>query len=157
MLVYTTVQSKLPELTFVEESIRVTEGQTFNLTIRSTKTTATNLPIGLSVSPGQISDFTFNPSSIMLNSGDTSVSVTATSPANVTSDSVYRLTFATSTLYTSPSDELVITVLDNDNPTASNPTVSITSVANSVIEGSPAQFRITLTPTSSSVLVSFTN
>ena len=141
-----TVQSKLPELTFVEESIRVTEGQTFNLTIRSTKTTATNLPINLSVSPGQISNFTFNPSSIMLNAGDTSVSITATSPVNVTSDSVYRLTFATSTLYTSPSDELVITVLDNDNPNADNPNVSITSVANSVVEGNPVQYTISLDP-----------
>ena len=150
-----TVQEILPQLTIVEESVRVSEGQSFTMTISTDRISDSNLPISIVETSSQNTNFTFDPTNLMLNAGDSTVSVVVTSPSNVSSDVVYRLSIASNSLYNTPSDELVLTVLDNDNPTASSPTVSITPITNSVVEGNPAQFRISLNPTNATASVSF--
>ena len=150
-----TVQGKLPELTIVEESVRVTEGQTTTMTIMSNKTSNANLPISLFELSSRTSAFTFEPNNIAISAGDTSVSVEITVPIDVTSDSIYRLAIVSNDLYSTPNDQLMMTILDNDNPNATNPTVSIEPVTSLIVEGNPAQFKISLNPTSATASVSF--
>ena len=143
----------LPTLSIVESSVRATEGQPFEITIMADPAPVENLTINLTISAPSGNPFTFSPNPIVLSASSTSTTVVVTAE-DVSDDITHRIRIEESIRYNSSlTDLLSVLILDNDNPIASRPNVSISEVAASVAEGSPALFTISLDPATISRIV----
>ena len=135
----------VPTLSFAESVIRVNEGETFNMRIVADKAPLVDLPIQISELLDRASQFSFAPSNIILRAGQRSTNVVVTSIPDVSEhqsfvfeiDESADQSFAVENL-----DILKVIVYD----TSLAPTVSISAVNTSVVEGNNARFRISLSP-----------
>ena len=138
----------VPTLSFTKSLVRVNEGQTFSMTITADQAPITNLPIQIRENFGQSSDFSFAPSNIVLNAGQRSTTVVVTSNPDVPEHSSYYLEImGSSDLRYAVAENNYLRVIVYD--TSSAPTVAISAVNSTVVEGQKAQFNITLSPATS--------
>ena len=143
----------VPTLSIVESSVRATEGQPFEITIMADPAPVENLTINLTSSAPSGNPFTFSPNPIVMSASSTSTKVVVTAE-DVSDDITHRIRIEESIRYNSSlTDLLSVLILDNDNPIATRPNVSISEVAASVAEGSPALFTISLDPATISRIV----
>ena len=132
------IDKDVPTLSIVESSVRATEGQPFEITIMADPAPVENLTINLTSSAPSGNPFTFSPNPIVMNASSTSTKVVVTAE-DVSDDITHRIRIEESIGYNSSlTDLLSVLILDNDNPIATRPNVSISEVAASVAEGSPA-------------------
>ena len=143
------IKKLIPELSITSVPIRVTEGHGFTFTLESTPATSRELTIVFSATPsGTV--VSYEPNRFTIPTGTSSISWNG-NIADVTGTTEVSISIQESMddpkKYTVASDSaLSLTVLDNDNPTESQPRISIEPVHKGILAGSMALFRINVEP-----------
>ena len=146
------VNKIVPELSISPTSIRVTEGHDFTFNVQSTPPTSRELTIEFTPTPSDTS-ITFTPTTPPLEGLTIPVGSTSTTwtgnIAEAPTNSMVSIDISASSenKYTVAADStLAVTVLDNDNPTALLPKVTVEPVSDEVLAGSPATFKVIIDP-----------